>query len=122
MAKQLFRFVGSECEIGQVRLDRFGQRVELESDFVSIAISGGAALLTQEQFHSLGFSEDDLKIWGSPFIDLNEVPADPVEAKSKAVFLVKRAKAQQLYCSIRDGSFAAKTGSTPKLVEEKKGE
>ena len=120
MARQLFRFVGSECEIGGVRLDRFGQRVELDLDFAPVAIRGGAALLTQEQFHSLGFSEEDLKVWGSPFIDLNEVPANPVEAKNKAVFLAKRAKAQQLYCSIRDGSFAAETGFTPKPVKEKK--
>lgn len=106
MIKQ-FRFVGAETIIGNTKLDRFGMRVNLDEKFAKIAVAGGAALLSEENFNSIGFDDQDLKVWADPFIDLaSYTPVDNKEAKSLANFIEKRRKAQQMFVEQRQAVLA----------------
>lgn len=67
--KHKFRFVGSETEMGDVRLEKLGDLVELTETEADLLVyrSGGAPLITDEQFASAGFTADEMKqyaFWG----------------------------------------------------------
>jgi len=57
----MLRFLGSESLVGDsIRLNRFGQSVELTELQAANAILGGCALLDVETFDALGFEKQDL--------------------------------------------------------------
>lgn len=96
-----YRFVGSETYVGEVHMTRFGQRFAITEELAADAQRGGAAILDEPTFQSIGFTKEDLRIWADPFMDLQEVPGDQAEAASKAAFLAKRAQAHELYRQTR---------------------
>ena len=65
MAK--YRYVGTVTEIGGVpQLDRFGQAVDLSDEVASIAVLGGAALMTEEDFEGVGFTPAEIERYENP--------------------------------------------------------
>ena len=54
-------FLGSETIIGEsVKLDRFGQAIDLPEPEAANAILGGCPLLDSATFDEIGFSKDEL--------------------------------------------------------------
>ena len=81
-----FRFIGTELEIGGVgKFTRFGERVELDADLAADAVDGGAAILPDALFASVGFTPAELERYaeiGSHF----DAPPEFL-AKKKAALL-----------------------------------
>lgn len=103
---KVYRYVaqpGSESLLGPVRLNLFGQRFRIETATATMAQKGGIAIIEDEQFTALGFTEEELKIWASPFMSDHDVPADEKDAVAKAAFLEKKRKAQEAFIGIRQG-------------------
>ena len=46
--------------------ERFGQKVQLAEDVAITAIAGGAALLPEEKFVAVGFTDEELKDYAYP--------------------------------------------------------
>lgn len=64
----VYHFVGSYCEIGggRIKLDRFGQRVELPAELAENVVKGGGAILPEEDFAKFGFTEQELSLYAYP--------------------------------------------------------
>lgn len=81
-----YRFVGTETEIaGVCKLTRFGQSVDLDPKLAADAVEGGAAILPEAMFSSVGFTAGELERFaeiGSHF----DAPADFL-AKKRAALL-----------------------------------
>ena len=61
-----FRFLGSESLVGDsIRLNRFGQSVELTESQAANAILGGCALVDDETFCQIGFAREDVERYAS---------------------------------------------------------
>ena len=103
MAKQNYRFIGAEAQVGRIKMERFGQRFAMDEKVGDMVRKGGCPLLTEEEFSTFEFSDAQLKDWTDPFIDQFEVPADSKEAEQKADFLEKKAAALAYYCEVRHG-------------------
>lgn len=59
-------FVGAESEIGGVaKLSRIGQTIALSDDAARNAIVGGCAIIPQESFNEIGFTQEELKKYGT---------------------------------------------------------
>ena len=57
-----FRFLGSESLVGDsIRLNRFGQSVELTESQAANAILGGCPLVDDETFGQIGFAREDVE-------------------------------------------------------------
>lgn len=79
--------IGSETEIGGYpKLNRLGQPVELPEAIYRDAVHGGALLLTEAEFQSLGFTEEELEKY--PTGGLQRFAPEPVLAKIKAGGLI----------------------------------
>jgi hypothetical protein len=63
-----YRFVGSYCEIdgGRIKLERFGQQVELPDAVAEVVVKGGGAIIPETEFESLGFTEQELSLYAYP--------------------------------------------------------
>jgi hypothetical protein len=61
----VYRFVGTYCEIWdtEFKFTRFGQKVEMPDALAKEAKTQGAALVPEDQFSTIGFSEDELKAY-----------------------------------------------------------
>ncbi len=119
----VYRFVGTAAEVGPLKFDRVGQRVEMEDRVARLAQVGGCQLLTEAEFNSFKFTAEDLKIWSDPFIDPFEVPTDIGQAKAKAEFISKIGRARERFAEIRREFVAerqAKEGQ--RLAQEVSGE
>ena len=57
--KQKYRFVGTTTEIGEHRLTKFGQEIELVDPL-------DAPLVTEANFKSAGFTEQEISIYAYP--------------------------------------------------------
>lgn len=101
--KRIYRYLGTGTEIGPLKLDRFGQRVEMEPDIALNAQLGGCALIPDEKFQEFGFTQEDLKVWADPFIDPFDVPSDAGQAKAKAAFIERQVSARMAYAQLRQG-------------------
>ena len=57
-----FRFVGTLSEVGTQRLTRLGEQIEIPVDLVDVMVyaRGGAKVVTEEQFASAGFTDEEL--------------------------------------------------------------
>ncbi|MGE5568544.1 MAG: hypothetical protein ACM3S5_05845 [Rhodospirillales bacterium] len=64
----VYHFVGSYTEIGggRIKLERFGQRVELPDDLADNIVKGGGAILPEAEFNQLGFTEQELSLYAYP--------------------------------------------------------
>lgn len=56
-----YRFVGSYAEIGDLRIERFGETVELPQAEAEAAVLHGAALLPADDFTQLNFTDAELR-------------------------------------------------------------
>jgi len=63
-----YRFVGSYCEIdgGRIKLERFGQQIELPDEVAEIVVKGGGAIIPEADFEKLGFTEQELSLYAFP--------------------------------------------------------
>jgi hypothetical protein len=77
-----YRFVGSYCEIdgGRIKLDRFGQQVELPDEVAEIVVKGGGAIIPEADFEALGLTEQEVSLYAYP----------GQQAGAPEVFLVKQ--------------------------------
>lgn len=96
-----YRFIGTESYVGETKMSRFGQRFKIDEELAALAQKGGAALLSDEDFESFGFTDRELKVWADPFMSEHDVPTDEDEAEEKAAFLAKKNKALEKYRAIQ---------------------
>ncbi len=101
--QNVYRFVGTESVVGNIKMTRFGQRFGIDSELAESAQAGGCALIEETDFNSLGFTTEELKIWADPFMSITDVPDNKEDAKAKAEYLRKREAAQAYYCEVRQG-------------------
>ena len=80
-----YRFVGSNSDIGDsIRLIRFGQSVELSDEQARNAVLGGCALVPDEAFTEIGFTNAELTSFAS--VGSHErAPADFLDRKKRAL-------------------------------------
>jgi hypothetical protein len=81
-----YRFTGAEATVGRVELRHWGQRIELDEPAVQNAWSGGAALITQEEYSEIGFTAAQEKRYAMPAAHLEPDPE----------FAAMKQRAQQL--------------------------
>jgi hypothetical protein len=61
---QKFKFVGSECVIGDRKLSKLGEEIMLsEQQIKDVIAPKGAALITEKAFESCGFTEQEISIY-----------------------------------------------------------
>ena len=90
-----FRFLGAESLVGDsIRLNRFGQSVELAEPQAVNAILGGCALVDDEAFCQIGFAKEDLERFASSGSH-GRAPAEFLE-KKKAALLAAHALRERL--------------------------
>jgi hypothetical protein len=80
-----YRFVGSNSDIGDsIRLIRFGQSVELSDEQARNAVLGGCALVPDEAFTEIGFTNAELSSFAS--VGSHErAPAEFIDKKRRAL-------------------------------------
>lgn len=79
----IYRNLGSETTIGdKPTLKRLGQPIELDESLAAEAIEGGALLLTENEFASLSFTDDELKKYAT--VGAQSRAPEGVAAKLKA--------------------------------------
>ena len=61
-----FVFVGAHTELPNLRLERFGQVVELSHEAAENIIAGGGALLPKDDFDALNFTEQEVSLYTHP--------------------------------------------------------
>jgi hypothetical protein len=116
---QIYRFIGTTAEVGPLKFERVGQRVEMEDFVADNARIGGCALLTEAQFNSFGFTSEDLKIWTDPFIDPFDTPTVDSQAANKAAYMDRLGRAREMFFGIRTELVAARRmKETQRLVQE----
>ncbi|MDE2103019.1 MAG: hypothetical protein KGL39_37590 [Patescibacteria group bacterium] len=64
----MYRFVGSYCEIdgGRIKLERFGQQIELSDEVAEVVVKGGGAIIPEAEFEQIGFTEQELSLYAYP--------------------------------------------------------
>ena len=63
-----YRFLGTESQFGDVKLDKFGQSFELEDD-EAVKLIGhprGVPAISEESFNEIGFTESELEQYQYP--------------------------------------------------------
>ena len=117
MNDPVFVFIGTETSIGHLVLRRFGQKITIKLDNAPAkpgplpfdpeatikSVRKSAPLLTEAEFNSHGFTDEDMKIWSDPFMSPFDMPTDPKEAARKVDFLRKRDAATRMYRDIQQG-------------------
>lgn len=79
-----FVFVGAHCELPNLKLERFGQTVELTDAAAENIIAGGGAILPKSEFDAIGFSDEEVKSFAFPGPRIT-APAEFQEKYSRAV-------------------------------------
>lgn len=99
--KQVFRFVGTEVEIGAIKLNRFGERIMLDES-IACDVRKAAPLITEDEFNSIGFTDEDLKVWADPMVARCHQPAaDSEQAHNLEMFEMRKDMAQQVWRETR---------------------
>ena len=95
-----YNFVGSYCEIdgGRIKLEKFGQRIDLPEDLAAVVIKGGGAILPEAEFESLGFTEQEISLYAYP----------GQQASAPEAFLAKRTQAHAAFCLFQQLTFTEK--------------
>jgi hypothetical protein len=90
-----FRFLGAESLVGDsIRLNRFGQSVDLTQPQAANAILGGCPLVDDETFCQIGFTKEDLERFASSGSH-GRAPAE-FQEKKKAALLTAHALRERL--------------------------
>ena len=90
-----FRFLGAESLIGDsIRLNRFGQAVELTEPEAANAILGGCPLVNDEAFCQIGFAKEDVEKFASSGSH-GRAPAEFI-VKKRAALLAAHALRERL--------------------------
>lgn len=97
----VYRFVGAESTVGNLTMRRFGQRFNMQEKVAETCIKGGCALIPEEEFNAIGFTEEDMKVWSDPMVRDGDVPSKKEEAERKSAFITKRAMARERFVEIR---------------------
>jgi hypothetical protein len=63
MEKQSYFFIGSECQLGDLKLEKFGTEVKLDAAAALNALEGGAQLCPQKDFN---FTEQEVSLYPYP--------------------------------------------------------
>lgn len=89
-----YRFVGVSACIGSRELTQFGQKILLTDEQYATAVAGGAALISDEKFQEIGFTDDELRryaftgSWSRATSEFQEKRAAAVAA----LYEIRRAK------------------------------
>lgn len=89
----VYCFVGSYCEIdgGRIKLERFGQKIDLPEEIAATVISGGGAILPEADFEGLAFTEQEMSLYAYP----------GPQASAPEAFQRKRAAAHAAFCELQ---------------------
>ena len=94
--KQRYRFVGrGVSNVGDQQFNSFGQCAEFTDAYAREVYLGGAAFITQEQFDSLEFEQQDLLQYFNEFY-CGEVPAELEEKVRLAQAIYRDSRAELL--------------------------
>lgn len=81
----IYRFVGSHSEMGDKKLTKFGQTIELSESEGPLAIgthnAPGPPLLPAEEFDAIGFTEQELSLYSDPYT--HSVANEAFQAKKR---------------------------------------
>jgi hypothetical protein len=61
-----YRFCGSFTEVGDLRLEKFGQAAEFSDALASDAILGGGCIIPSADFDKIAFTEQELSLYSNP--------------------------------------------------------
>jgi hypothetical protein len=77
----VYRFVGVECKIGDAELKTIGQKIELPDEQATDLIRHprGAAIIPDDEFSAIGFTDAELQRYGRKGSQVNA----PAEFKDK---------------------------------------
>lgn len=94
-----YRFLGTECSVLDrgIKLDRFGQAVDVDEDLARIMILGNAAIIPEKDFQEIGFTAEELSRFALVWTH-SEAPES---------FLAKKRAALIRYTEIRQALVAA---------------
>lgn len=81
----LLRFVGSDSEIGQIRVHEFGTLLDLDAQTAHDAVLSRVGLVTDTDFQATGITDEEL----TQFTDSHQHVDAPVEFKQKVSKLHK---------------------------------
>lgn len=109
----VYRFVGTESHVGPTTMRRFGQRFNMSEEVAKTVIKGGCALIPEDQFNALGFTEEDMKVWSDPMVQDGDIPNKRDEAQRKMEFLRKRKEARAIYIALRHSLLEPKDQPKP---------
>ena len=79
-----YRFLGQTSQIGPIKLNQFGQQVELPDQLAEDAMSGGCALLPEAVFNQIGFTATELDRFATPGSHA-DAPAEFLDKKKQAI-------------------------------------
>lgn len=89
-----YRFVGSYAEIADLRIERYGEKVELAQPDAEAAVLHGAALLPEAEFQKLNITDAELREHFS--VGLHPLAPAGFLAKRDASWAALRAFREQL--------------------------
>jgi hypothetical protein len=93
----MYRYAGSLTDVGDVKLNKFGQLVEFPEELAQTVILGGGQILPTDDAVWKDFTEQELSIYANPL----------THAQANASFLAKKKKTQ-IACSDRRAQLLAK--------------
>lgn len=79
-----YRFIGIDHLIADLRLNEYGQAVELPDDVARIAVLGRCPLLPDAEFQACGLTPEELELYRHPG------PRDSAPESTQAKFLSAR--------------------------------
>lgn len=91
MDKQLYFFVGTETDLGGLKLERLGQQVTLDRDAALNALEGGAQLVPQKDFT---FTQQELTDY--PFPAFRATAPEDFQVKLRAALLAVASHLEEL--------------------------
>ena|ERR1700674_4755510 len=79
----IYRFVGVDCQVGDVRFDAVGQKAEFTEEAFLDVLRGGGAFVPEEVFSDLGFEQSELDKLSNPWA-CEEVKPETKESIKRA--------------------------------------
>jgi hypothetical protein len=98
MEKQLYCFLGSESQIGELKLEKFGTEVALDPEAALNALEGGAQLVPKEEF---SFTEQEVSLY--PYPAFRDEAPEAFKAKYRATFGLVAAHLEKLRAQVKGG-------------------
>jgi hypothetical protein len=107
-----YRFVGVYALIGKTLFNRFGQQVTMTEDEFKYALTGRIALITEEQWDDIGFTEQEISLYSQPS-SLHKAPD---------AFIQKRNLAHEVFRSNRESLKAGTLVPVADAVDDNDGD